>query len=402
MQLFDLLAQHDDDYRGLHQAFAAKGLQVSYDPPKAGPARRVIISAKSKEYNPLMSEANGLIATLTEGKWEPLVIPPRRPRTFIDRKFVAANFKKYDIYHMDDGTSINLYWWAPEERWCISTVKGYDMGNVKWMGRTYMDVFTEVLTATGRDPDGFFASLDKGHSYSLGFSHPDFHPWQNAHGLWFIQQANLSTMETVPCQIDVPAQRRVKATSLGKLLATLPPALQKYLDGERPPILGYVLRAKEDMPLEHAHILLESSLFREIRSVVYDGLHTQAAREFEYDRQAYIIINAFLTQPISKRFCKLMPRFKAEYDKLLVITKRLVQAVAARYKAAEGDRIADAKVRSLRPEYANASNYIMQEIGKKRALSVKNPTYMHTIASFVLDPSMLHVFHTLYKTPVAV
>jgi hypothetical protein len=51
----------------------------------------------------------------------------------------------YDIYQINDGTIVNMYWW--DNNWVISTTKGYDLTNKKAnpTTKTYKEMIADIL-----------------------------------------------------------------------------------------------------------------------------------------------------------------------------------------------------------------------------------------------------------------
>jgi hypothetical protein len=399
----------EESMKQLHIDFRVLGVKVSYESFKTvdvGHPRRVIFSTGRRTPNELTSETNGAVMIQENGKWRPLVIPGRTLRTDINSRFTDANLDNFDIYHINEGTCINLYAWDSEAKeesnpWRISTTKGYDMTQVKWAGKkTYLDVLHEVLQATGHDPDAFFKSLDPAQSYTFGFRHPDFHPWQDEHTMWFIQRATLDggeiNYDLELDGIDIPGQTPVNVQQLKVLFRSLGPALDKYLKGEKPNF-GYILRKKPGvvMNAEHHHMLLESSLLRAIRSMFYSSTLTQTATKFGYDREKYIVIKAFLTANSNKTFFGLFPRYKKHSSELIKISKKLVKSILLRYKGRSSDATAQSAIKRLDTKYANASAHALRLIDAKKTLTIQTPGITRAVTTFILAPEFLPVFYDL-------
>ena len=83
----------------------------------------------------MISKYNGLIIDMDT--WNILCSPQN---SFIDVMFARQQdleqlWKKnvYDVYKLNDGTTINLYWY--KSKWTMSTTKGMEMNDIKWIGK---------------------------------------------------------------------------------------------------------------------------------------------------------------------------------------------------------------------------------------------------------------------------
>jgi hypothetical protein len=157
-----------------------------------------------------------------------------------------ARYKKSILYNhypgevevipAKDGTTITLYWY--NGKWTISTHKGYEVNSYKWgaEGKTYKDVIDEVL----KKYDFKYDKLDKNKSYSIGFKHSDFHPFNEGNEskmskAWFIQSVDLKKFNNgqddyinYKENIGIPIQETIKFSSLKELFKNADDAYSKF------------------------------------------------------------------------------------------------------------------------------------------------------------------------------
>ena len=152
----------------------------------------------SEDKTSLWSECNGYVVDTVNMK--PLVVPILSFKSNVNKDTLDRYMGQglYDIYKVEDGTVINLYWWEYAGKWCISTTRGYDVSDVKWGAKTYTQILGELVKFYGTTLPVFHDSLDKGHCYTFGFKHIDMHPFKEGkmeyiNKLWFIQSVELET-----------------------------------------------------------------------------------------------------------------------------------------------------------------------------------------------------------------
>ena len=177
-----------NNFEDARKALYKLGIKTSYD------SNRVIFntmhSYKNNLNNIYAQECNGLI--LEMDTWRPLCVPTRTLRYNINDS-VSNSFLHqglYNIFKVQDGTCFNLYYYQhtveqvkpltesmPDltARWVISTASGYEMNNVRWENKTYLELISECLSQINLSWDAFTSALDKNNCYSFGFKHPEFH-----------------------------------------------------------------------------------------------------------------------------------------------------------------------------------------------------------------------------------
>ena len=154
-----------------------------------------------------------------------LVVPPQLLSQCNNYNYVGNKIENYSIHKIQDGTTINMYWWdkcpdkvvqnthqvdtedskfQQQNAWKISTAKAYDATNLSWNSdTTYKEAFESILSNTfDLEPDEFYSALDKKKCYSWGFNHTKYHPFwkgkiepENKGNIWFIQWYNTYSME---------------------------------------------------------------------------------------------------------------------------------------------------------------------------------------------------------------
>lgn len=245
------------------------GIHISYDLNADGTVERMqanVPRGKLFEHNTVKStklaaiyaECNGLI--LDCSNYTPLVIPI--PNFYMNVPRAVPNImlskNEYDIYRVNDGTVINLYYWIPPMKtiklvesvatptneavancvssiidnvekdmkkmpemsplvlpqsavdcmmgWRISSTKGIDVTDTIWKSKTYRQILCDVFKRNGIDEMAFYDSLDPAYCYSFIFKHPEFQPFREGkseeiYRLVYVQCVKLETGEYILDQV---------------------------------------------------------------------------------------------------------------------------------------------------------------------------------------------------------
>ena len=278
---------------------------------------------KNTEMNIYKRECNGLILDI-EGN--PLVVPPRSLKYNIDtataNKFIHQGL--YHIYKVEDGTSFNLYF---RKKWTISTMRGYDMNNVKWgNSATYQEIISECLEQIGLTWDNFVDKLDPSHCYSFGFKHPHMHKFREGkdcdiYKLWFIQSvitdpnnADFLWANSV-CPIAIIPSQEMHTNAVANirdLYKKSADSLTVFKEtGEV--CYGFILRSVNvEVTHNHSDLFIESSLMRYIRKFCYDNKIIDMCHTNRWDKNTAISLHAFLDKPNYETF-KLL--FGSQFEK---------------------------------------------------------------------------------------
>lgn len=395
----------NEDISKIREDFKSYGIKVSYSAEEKN--RRIIFSSvkqyrQSSAYDVYLSECNGLI--LKSITWEPLVIPPRTFKSNIKVDIVNDGISRdeYDIFKVQDGTMINLYYF--DDNWKISTAKGYDVSYLKWNDKVYEQIFKEVLLNQGFDIGEFYNSLEKSKCYTFCFTHPDFHPfWQNKSpkdfmNLTFIQYVNIKSHEVF---YDNPFDEKKinmqpkgeKINNVKDLFRKLPTALNDYKEkGEID--FGYILRFKKSVKLSSenvifSHIFLESRLLQTIRKFIYSGHFNKFAHEKKFDKNKFILVNAFLDKKMNSTFIDLFPQYKFQFEKLELISAKLVKKIMVLHNNPKLSEDEDILTKS--------SQYLLNNINKIYTLNFKTRDVVRKITSFIVNPVYVEIFYNLFE-----
>lgn len=349
MQTIDFLVEqklYGLDDAGLEQiktVFHKKHIKVSYEKPQEG-KRRVIFSCSKKDRNninskvlPFECECNGLILEALKDAWRALVIPMKAPKSTISGGKVN-NWLRDDLYYihyLKDGTTINLYHY--NGKWVISTARGYDMNDVKFNDLTYQELLDQCIASKKIDPKKFYSSLKPEYCYTLGFRHPDIHPFKegeksNTHDIWRIQRTELASSKVLMAHNELsvlPSQAMVmkKVVRVHDLYENNKAALNEFMNGGSPNY-GYVLTSKDHLITgDHSVIILESSLMRTIRNLWYNGNYILYSAKNNYDRINIILLNSYLDNTRNKLFLALFPEYTDEFVRITRIESDMLNAV---------------------------------------------------------------------------
>ncbi len=279
---------------------------------------------KNIEMNVYKRECNGLILDL-DGN--PLVVPPRSLKYNIDtttaNKFIHQGL--YHIYKVEDGTSFNLYY---RNKWTISTMRGYDMNNVKWgNSATYQEIICECLDQIGLTWENFIDKLNPSHCYSFGFKHPHMHKFREGkdceiYKIWFIQSVvtdnkhndflwanNICPIAIIPSQ-EMHSNAVANIRDLYKKSAD---SLKSFAEtGEV--CYGFILRSVNvEVTNNHSDLFIESSLMRYIRKFCYDNKIIDMCHANNWDKDTAISLHAYLDRPNYDTFSLLFKEQFARY-----------------------------------------------------------------------------------------
>lgn len=319
--------------------------------------------------------ANGII--FDSDNWNIIVSPVHAFNPQINKNSIIDNFEHYKIYKIRDGTTVNIYHYGGS--WCISTANGYEVNDYRWMGsKSYIEAMMEAMSGIDRKilkdsiptPAEAFKNLNEENCYTMGFRHPDFHPFvADAPGVWMIQAFNRNTGEIVdtahteiPPQIEVSAESIVKRAEYpGKddrdyyrrVFAEISHMNKSAYDVFRSSNsnarkrlntiessfninYGFILRGPFSVCGKYSNIALESALYAKIRQFIYNQPYIAAGDKIGVDysnRLNYSILRAFLNYPARNTFTTLFPQFDSDYDECKAIIANITDKILklARY-----------------------------------------------------------------------
>lgn len=339
------------------------GIKASYD------KTRMIFSNKhhvNKFSNVLSREANGLVLDMKT--WQPLVYPIPTMIHIVDKAIVNKHLAagKYRIFHAEDGTRVNLYYW--QNKWIISTNKNFEMNNVKWNGtKTYQELLTECLDRVYKcdtnqiseqsteQPDkqsteqhneqsteqpnnhdskedksctmstwnSFTSTLNTEYCYTFGFKHPIIHPFYGGESpvfdMWFIRSVKLSDL-TVSATFDKLRSQKLMEepiNDISVLFKRAKAAMDQYMI-KREINYGYILQSDSDLA-EYSNVFVESSLMKHIRKLQYENTLINTCHENKYNKEHFLALNAYMDPEISSMYIVLFSQYKPLYDKFDIL-----------------------------------------------------------------------------------
>lgn len=323
-----------DDSRDIVAHLSKKHITVSYDNALTDGSRRYIFTnhkmlrSRNVRFNPINLECNGLILEAGPSGWKPLVVPLMSPKSNVNthamNQFLKSNV--FSVYSLQDGTVINLYFSNTySNNWVVSSARGISMNDVKFTNKTYQELVSECLLSYDLTWEQFTETLDPTHCYTLGFRHPDMHPFneQKSHKLWTIQSVN--THET-NSSVYFPVQKWAHSSldtqtsienpkTIGSLYEQLNSALPNFLSKSEEPVFGFMLvSSSPELTREHSVVMLESSLLRTIRRLWYDNEYVNYSKKTGFPRERVIKLNGFLDSTRHDIMLKLFPQVKEDFD----------------------------------------------------------------------------------------
>ena len=394
----------DKTLTGIRSRFYKEGILSSFNPD----GRMVLYSSKSTRNNEesdvkstkldndkLWLESNGLVIDAKNRKV--LAQPPMSFKSNIDVKTVDTHIANnmYDLLLVEDGTVISLYYWEPLNSWRISTTRGYDMTTCKWGHMTYIDILKELLVLYKTTEDEFYSKLDKNTSYTFGFKHHSMHPFWEGNSnpinkLWFIQSVCDNNISYTFGHFNIPSQKKcANVCNTKTLFKDLSASLYSYFNNEHV-LYGFILRSRDvSVTGVNSNIMLESSLLQKIRQFYYHSNINDIVQQFTYDRDKFIVINAYLNNNYTKLFIDLFPHNKPYYEKLDEITKTLVKGILAIIK--------NNGIQLNNSEIDNNCMFIYETLNSRYSLNPHNRQNNKIITSFVMHTNFTNIYYNMVK-----
>lgn len=243
-------------------------------------SRRIVVTTNRlrADHNRLIArECNGLI--LEYPTWRVLNYPAQTFNPKFSMAEVANNLDSYEVYEIQDGTLITLYYY--NNAWQMASTNGYDVSNYKWFGElTYKESLNQVLT---NYPEFSFDKLPHNISLNMGFRHHSTHPFKyDPQAVWIISAWDNITQKLVNSSFGLPMQNpTAKLTDMRKIKAKLDDGMRAFTQSigrnktTAPPSIfyGYVLRrssATGNQQNKNNNVILESDLLKSIRQMMYN------------------------------------------------------------------------------------------------------------------------------------
>jgi hypothetical protein len=367
METLSLLQENGfglNSIKEIKNEFYKHHITVSYDANPAEVAvegvkfkrRRFIFTCsktlRTKTLNSLCLECNGLIIEATQPlteeadsatKWEIIMTPALSPKSSVNSNKMNEYIRNsvYDIYYMEDGSIINLYWSVTHNRWVLSTARGIDMNNVVFSSLTYQAMFEECL-AKAMDITEFWKLLDINSCYTFGIKHPDLHPFREGsdepiYKFWFVQSVKIHgvgnhIVNNTSIWPSIKGQRKLRhqnVRNIRVLYNNNANAYNNYIDGKRP-LYGYLLVSKSvDTTQDHSVVMLESSLMNTIRNLWYNATYSQFSKSRNYNRTTVILLSSYLNSAAYDIFKQLFPQFMPQLETIEKTEDKLVADIHA-------------------------------------------------------------------------
>jgi hypothetical protein len=359
----------DKTLLSIRSALYNKGILANYNID----GRMILYQSKKKrfdtndiQYSPMIDECNGLIIDTVNLKI--LAEPPHAFKSNINSHTVSDYLSKdlYDVYLIEDGTIINIYYWPPENSWIIATNRSYDNTHHKWGSLTYSEIVRELLNYNNINIDDFYNTLNKDVSYTFGIKHASMHPFREGthdpiNKLWFVQSSKNGIISYVfnsafPIQTQAKLEFPYEITT-NYLFGNLKYSFDDFIVNGNV-LYGYILRSKNNaITGVHSNILLESRLLQKIRQVYYNSSLNNIIKEHSYDKELYTTIYAFLNSDTHLIYNALFPQFSDTYDKLNNITKTLLEHITKYSDKPDAFDKSNKLYQIIETAYTNINNY---------------------------------------------
>jgi hypothetical protein len=321
----------------IHNTFGKLGVKVSYEKAKgftedAPSYDRFMFGTfvrSSKFWFP------GIIIATADGKstrpFNVVSVPCAPPVSQYKTATLYAHWPSdVKVTNANDGTTVTLYYF--NGKWVISTYRGYQVNDFVWAAKkTYQEVVDEVLS----NYPFKYENLNKKHSYSFGFNHHCFHPFQSEKKemvAWFIQSVDLDKFNSgdqnyisYDNDIGLPLQ---KTQTFSTLRAVFDSAKNAYAEYEKDKVVNYGYLVK----VGARQFLIESSLLKHIRHIFYSNRFNNLDPVF--DKNKYIMTYSFLDAEKHDVFKTLFPQFNDEFIHLENVMSTLISTI---YKMSTSD-----------------------------------------------------------------
>lgn len=350
----------------------------------------------------LWMECNGIILDCSDfSNIKPLVIPQCSFISQYNKNIMTTNIYDglYDIYKIEDGTIINLYYYEKLNSWRIATTRGIDMNNCKFNNITYIDILNEILNKKDIELNTFFGSLNKELCYTFNIKHQSMHKFDNVDGIndniWFIQAVETSTLE-LHSDIDIlgiTKQSLVEDTANFMINKNNEKSLSNYLT-KKTVNLGYILKSKNTKLTKiHSNILIESTLMRKIRNLLYDSKYIKMAKDLVIDKETVIIISAYLNINNRDLFIQLFPNYNYMYAILTNITNEQINNIIKYHNKKRCSNNDDSSF------FDDITLYLYNNIHKLYNINMINPIYLNqVINNYLINENNITIYVNLYKS----
>ena len=277
--------------------------------------------------------------------------------------------------------------------WKLSSSNGFSVGNYNWLSNiSYEEALFELLE---RYPAFSFQKLRKDWSYTLGFRHHQFHPYErDPERVWFVQACDLKQTNNVvfvncnaaefmsgkkfsplpvirinyTLDIGLPIQQPI--TIDAKTMRELNESSVTRIVNNSTPHYGFFLREKNG----DGDIICDSELLKLLRGLFYN--FPKKANITSENRMWFAITRAYLSVKHKYPFITIFPQFEEYYKQLDVIFNQLVNHC---HSLAVGKRTPDS------PEHiANLAKYFAGKL-QQSSVSVNNAHGWGIVQDVIID-----------------
>jgi len=338
--------------------------------------------------NPITFQCNGLILDSTN--WKVLAVPccAFNPRSSLKKIEALYKENKYKLYKIYDGTIINLYHY--NDKWILGTTNSYEMNDCKFMGsKTYMGLLSDIIK---QYPEFSFEKLDIHYSYCIGFKHQNMHLFSaDKQKAWFIQKTNLETMVTDYTNITGLENQGIitEKPNFDTLIETNNKALRNYLKEFRIDF-GYILRGEFAESKEQSNILLESTLLKKIRQLIYNFPRELTMNLTNENRLGYIILRAYLNYSNRKIFIDLFPQYQRKFDEYKELINNLVTRIVQCYRNSNIKLTNDKKIDQL-------ANIFIGYINREGRINSFNDNCKSIIYDYATDIEYIDIYRKILE-----
>lgn len=368
------------------------GLYARYESKK--PQSRLLIThdkLATKFTSELAFRANGVVYDVDTHRV--LCVPSQACNYKPKHDLITANFDRMRVYRVQDGTILNLYY--ADGKWCMGSANGYDVSEYRWIGdNTYRQEFAAICA---KYPEFSFDKLDRGNTYVVGFRCASFHPLKtDASKAWFVAAYNNSTFEEVVVDVGFPAQAEVTGVGFDALLLNCADAYKAYCADRTVHNYGYILRGPFDSCSESSNVMLESSLLKKVRKLMYNLPKKSVVAHLinNTNRMEYNALKSYLTYNIRGEFVAMFPEYEPMYKKYGVFIAAVIDKMVKCYR----NKNLRAKLPAFnprsnqKPTADNLAALFMSHIAHQGNINVMSPECSNIVYNIVVSPVYLDLY----------
>jgi hypothetical protein len=122
-----------------------------------------------------------------------------------------------------------------------------------------------------------------------------------------------------------------------------------------------------------------------IKKLYYNSIYAQTAKEYNYDRETYIILNAYLDRRLHNRFITLFPQYKTQFNMITKMAKKIISHI-----------INPTLINIDDDAYKAIINKFIANISKLYTIT-QTVECTKIITSYVIDPAHIDVFYNVFS-----